>query len=80
MKTDSSKGFLAGMIREFQEGVNAYIPAEDHKTHFATWASPTWRWGCFREAVSEFEKVLASPDYRLRAREMLGRCAFSMQR
>lgn len=79
VKTDSSKGFLAGMIREFQEGVNAYIPAEDHKTHFDLGIA-YMEMGLFREAVSEFEKVLASPDYRLRAREMLGRCAFSMQR
>jgi len=79
VKTDSSKGFLAGMIREFKEGVNAYIPAEDYKTHFDLGIA-YMEMGLFREAVSEFEKVLTSPDFRLRAREMLGRCAFSMQR
>ena len=79
VKTDSSKGFLAGMIREFKEGVNAYIPAEDYKTHFDLGIA-YMEMGLFREAVSEFEKVLTSPSFRLRAREMLGRCAFSMQR
>lgn len=79
VKTDSSKGFLAGMIREFKEGVNAYIPAEDYKTHFDLGIA-YMEMGLFREAVSEFEKVLISPAFRLRAREMLGRCAFSMQR
>ncbi len=79
VKTDSSKGFLAGMIREFKEGVNAYIPAEDYKTHFDLGIA-YMEMGLFREAVSEFEKVLTSPAFRLRAREMLGRCAFSMQR
>lgn len=79
VKTDSSKGFLAGMIREFKEGVNAYIPAEDYKTHLDLGIA-YMEMGLFREAVSEFEKVLISPGFRLRAREMLGRCAFSMQR
>lgn len=79
VKTDSSKGFLAGMIREFKEGVNAYIPAEDYKTHLDLGIA-YMEMGLFREAVSEFEKILTSPDFRLRAREMLGRCAFSMQR
>ncbi len=79
VKTDSSKGFLAGMIREFKEGVNAYIPAEDYKTHFDLGIA-YMEMGLFRESVSEFEKVLTNPGFRLRAREMLGRCAFSMQR
>ncbi len=79
VSTDFSKGFLAEMIREFKEGVNAYIPVEDYKTHFDLGIA-YMEMGLFREAVSEFDKVLVSPDYRLRAREMLGRCAFSMQR
>lgn len=79
VRTDSSKGFLAGMIREFKEGVNAYIPAEDYKTHFDLGIA-YMEMGLFREAVSEFEKTLSSPDFRIRSREMLGRCAFSMQR
>ena len=36
--------------------------------------------GLLREAIQEFEKVLISPDYRIRAREMLGRCTFDMKR
>ncbi len=79
VKTDSSKGFLAGMIREFKEGVSAYVTAEDYKTHFDLGIA-YMEMGLLREAVSEFEKVLASPEFRLRAREMLGRCSFSMQR
>ncbi len=34
----------------------------------------------FREAIQEFEKVLVSPDHRIKAREMLGRCTFDMKR
>jgi len=36
--------------------------------------------GLFREALTEFEKVLGSPEHREKAREMLGRCCLRLER
>jgi len=36
--------------------------------------------GLHREALTEFEKVLTSPEHRVKAREMLGRCCIRLER
>ncbi|HOP27532.1 MAG TPA: tetratricopeptide repeat protein [Candidatus Sabulitectum sp.] len=79
VKTDSSKSILADIIMEFKTGVEASISKEDFATHFDLGIAYR-EMGLLREAIQEFEKVLASPDYRIKAREMLGRCTFDMRR
>ncbi len=79
VKTDSSKSILADIIMEFKTGVDESISREDYSTHFDLGIAYR-EMGLLREAVQEFEKVLPSPDYRIKAREMLGRCTFDMRR
>lgn len=79
VKTDSSKSILADIIMEFKTGVDASISNEDYATHFDLGIAYR-EMGLLREAIQEFEKVLSSPDYRVKAREMLGRCTFDMRR
>lgn len=79
VKTDSSKSILADIIMEFKTGVDASISKEDYSTHFDLGIAYR-EMGLVREAIQEFEKVLLSPDYRIKAREMLGRCTFDMRR
>lgn len=79
VKTDSSKSILADIIMEFKTGVDASISKEDYATHFDLGIAYR-EMGLLREAVQQFEKVLVSPQYRIRAREMLGRCTFDMRR
>lgn len=79
VKTDSSKSILADIIMEFKTGVDASISREDYSTHFDLGIAYR-EMGLLREAIQEFEKVLPSPDYRINAREMLGRCTFDMRR
>ena len=79
VKTDSSKSILADIILEFKTGVDESISREDYSTHFDLGIAYR-EMGLLREAIQEFEKVLPSPDYRIKAREMLGRCTFDMRR
>ena len=79
MNTDSSKSALADIILEFKTGIDSSISKEDYSTHFDLGIAYR-EMGLLREAIQEFEKVLISPDYRIRAREMLGRCTFDMKR
>ncbi len=79
MKVDTSKKALADIILEFKEGVNSSISKEDYATHFDLGIAYR-EMSLFREAIQEFEKVLLSPDHRLKAQEMLGRCTFDMKR
>jgi len=79
IKMDTSKKALADIIMEFKRGVDSSITNEDYATHFDLGIAYR-EMGLFREAIQEFEKVLVSPDFRIRAREMLGRCTFDMKR
>ncbi|MCK5785507.1 MAG: hypothetical protein KAH54_02995 [Candidatus Sabulitectum sp.] len=79
VKVDTSKKALADIIMEFKRGVDSSITTEDYSTHFDLGIAYR-EMGLFREAIQEFEKVLVSPDYRIKAREMLGRCTFDMKR
>ena len=79
VKTDTSKGALAEIIMEFKRGVDSIILKEDFSTHFDLGIAYR-EMGLLREAIQEFEKVLVSPDFRIRSREMLGRCTFDMKR
>ncbi|PIE52063.1 hypothetical protein CSA37_08385 [Candidatus Fermentibacteria bacterium] len=79
VKTDTSKSVLADIIMEFKTGVEASISTEDYATHFDLGIAYR-EMGLFREAIQEFEKVLVNPEYRVRAREMLGRCTLDMRR
>jgi tetratricopeptide (TPR) repeat protein len=79
IKMDTSKKALADIIMEFKRGVDSSITSEDYSTHFDLGIAYR-EMGLFREAIQEFEKVLISPDFRIKAREMLGRCTFDMKR
>ncbi len=70
---------LAEVIREFRDGIEENVSPEDFITHFDLGIAYR-EMGLTREALAEFELVLVSPDHRLKAREMLGRCCFDMQR
>ncbi len=79
LRVDTSKKALADIIMEFKRGVDASISKEDYATHFDLGIAYR-EMGLYREAIQEFEKVLVSPDFRVRSREMLGRCTFDMKR
>ncbi len=79
IKMDTSKKALADIIMEFKRGVDSSITNEDYATHFDLGIAYR-EMGLFREAIQEFERVLVSPDFRIKAREMLGRCTFDMKR
>jgi len=79
VKTDTSKNALADIIMEFKTGVDASVSREDYSTHFDLGIAYR-EMGLHREAILEFERVLTSPDHRIKAREMLGRCTFDMRR
>ncbi|MCD4706850.1 MAG: tetratricopeptide repeat protein [Candidatus Sabulitectum sp.] len=79
IKIDTSRKALADIIMEFKRGVDSSISKEDYTTHFDLGIAYR-EMGLFREAIQEFEKVLVSPDHRIKAREMLGRCTFDMKR
>ncbi|MCD6587694.1 MAG: hypothetical protein J7K88_03990 [Candidatus Fermentibacteraceae bacterium] len=79
IKMDTSKKALADIIMEFKRGVDSSITNEDYATHFDLGIAYR-EMGLLREAIQEFEKVLVSPDFRIKAREMLGRCTFDMKR
>jgi tetratricopeptide (TPR) repeat protein len=70
---------LAEVIKEFRDGIEENVSPEDFNTHFDLGIAYR-EMGLMREALAEFELVLVSPDHRLKAREMLGRCCFDMQR
>jgi tetratricopeptide (TPR) repeat protein len=70
---------LAGIIREFQDGIDAAVSKDDYSTHYDLGIA-YMEMGLYREAHSEFEQVLISPDYRMKAREMLGRCCLLLER
>ena len=70
---------LADLIREFQDGIDQHVSQDDYNTHYDLGIA-YHEMGLLREAVGELEKVLDSPDHRLKAREMLGRCYFRMDR
>ena len=70
---------LADLIREFQDGIDQHVSQDDFNTHYDLGIA-YHEMGLLREAVSELEKVLDSPEQRLKAREMLGRCYFRMDR
>ncbi len=70
---------LAGIIREFQEGIESAVPIDDFNTHYDLGIA-YMEMGLYRESLSEFEQVLKSPDFRMKAREMLGRCCLNLER
>ncbi|MCK4806886.1 MAG: tetratricopeptide repeat protein, partial [Candidatus Aegiribacteria sp.] len=70
---------LAGIIREFQEGIETAVPIDDFNTHYDLGIAYL-EMGLYRESLSEFEQVLKSPDFRMKAREMLGRCCLRLER
>lgn len=70
---------LAGIIREFQDGIDSAVSKDDYSTHYDLGIA-YMEMGLYREAHFEFEQVLKSPDYRMKAREMLGRCCLLLER
>ncbi len=70
---------LAGIIREFQEGIESAVSIDDFNTHYDLGIA-YMEMGLYRESLSEFEQVLKSPDFRMKAREMLGRCCLKLER
>lgn len=70
---------LAGIIREFQDGIDSAVSKDDYSTHYDLGIA-YMEMGLYREAHSEFEQVLNSPDFRMKAREMLGRCCLLLER
>jgi len=70
---------LAGIIHEFQQGIHKAVSLDDHNTHYDLGIA-YMEMGLFREALTEFEKVLGSPEHREKAREMLGRCCLRLER
>ncbi|OPL18551.1 MAG: hypothetical protein AVO35_04260 [Candidatus Aegiribacteria sp. MLS_C] len=70
---------LASIIKEFQEGIDTAVPIDDYNTHYDLGIA-YMEMGLFREALSEFDQVLKSPDFRMKAREMLGRCCLHLER
>jgi len=70
---------LAGIIREFQDGIETAVPIDDFNTHYDLGIA-YMEMGLYRESLSEFEQVLISPDFRMKAREMLGRCCLNLER
>jgi tetratricopeptide (TPR) repeat protein len=70
---------LASIIREFQEGIDTAVPIDDYNTHYDLGIA-YMEMGLYRESLSEFEQVLKSPDFRMKAREMLGRCCLYLER
>ncbi len=75
----SSAKALAGIIREFQDGIESAVPVDDFNTHYDLGIA-YMEMGLYRESLSEFEQVLKSPDFRMKAREMLGRCCLNLER
>ncbi|NOQ22550.1 MAG: tetratricopeptide repeat protein [Candidatus Aegiribacteria sp.] len=75
----SSAKALAGIIREFQEGIESAVSVDDFNTHYDLGIA-YMEMGLYRESLSEFEQVLKSPDFRMKAREMLGRCCLNLER
>jgi tetratricopeptide (TPR) repeat protein len=76
--TDSARA-LASLVKEFQEGIKEAVATDDYSTHYDLGIAYR-EMGLLREAVAEFSQILASPDHRIRAREMLGRCYLDMGR
>jgi tetratricopeptide (TPR) repeat protein len=70
---------LAGIIHEFQEGIHKAVSHDDYNTHYDLGIA-YMEMGLHRESLTEFEKVLTSPEHRVKAREMLGRCCIRLER
>ena len=70
---------LALIIKEFKEGIANAVPIDDYNTHYDLGIAYL-EMGLYREALTEFEQVLNSPDFRMKAREMLGRCCLHLER
>ncbi len=75
---DSARA-LAALVKEFQDGIDEAIASDDYNTHYDLGIAYR-EMGLLREAVDEFNQVLTSPDHRIKAREMLGRCYLGMGR
>jgi len=75
---DSARA-LAGLVKEFQDGIKDAVQANDYNTHYDLGIAYR-EMGLLREAVAEFNQVLPSPEHRIKAREMLGRCFLDMGR
>jgi len=75
---DSARA-LAALVREFQEGIKSAVSPDDFSTHYDLGIAYR-EMGLLREAVEEFGQVLSSPEHRVKAREMLGRCYLNMGR
>lgn len=76
--SDSARA-LAALVKEFQDGIDAAVPPDDYNTHYDLGIAYR-EMGLLREAVDEFSQVLPSPEHRIKAREMLGRCYLDMGR
>jgi tetratricopeptide (TPR) repeat protein len=76
--TDSARA-LAALVKEFQDGIDEAVASDDYNTHYDLGIAYR-EMGLLREAVDEFNQVLSSPDHRIKAREMLGRCYLGMGR
>lgn len=75
---DSARA-LASLVKEFQDGIKDAVAVDDYGTHYDLGIAYR-EMGLLREAVAEFTQVVSSPDHRIKAREMLGRCFHDMGR
>ena len=76
---EQTKRQIQALVSEIAKLSKENVSPEDFNTHFDLGIAYR-EMGLMREALAEFELVLVSPDHRLKAREMLGRCCFDMQR
>jgi tetratricopeptide (TPR) repeat protein len=64
---------FADMLRKFKQGVAENVDAEDYQSHYDL-AIAFREMGLLDEAISEFQKALASPANRVPTYEALGQC------
>ena len=64
---------FADMLRKFKQGVAENVDAEDYQSHYDL-AIAFREMGLVDEAISEFQKALASPTNREPTYEALGQC------
>src|SRR6185437_10053912 len=73
--TGDEEADFADMLRKFKQGIAENVDAEDYQSHYDL-AIAYKEMGLLDEAISEFQKALASPTNRLPTYEALGQCFF----
>ncbi len=71
--TGDEEADFADMLRKFKQGIAENVDAEDYQSHYDL-AIAYKEMGLLDEAISEFQKALASPTNRLPTYEALGQC------